>query len=156
MSRPTRGWLLVGVQAILLVALVVVPHGETTTARIALGAILIAAGAVLGGVAGFRLGSALTPTPVPMPGASLRTDGPYRAVRHPIYSAVLVAAIGFAVAFGSLWTWLIVVLLGIFFLMKARWEDALLREAHGPEWELWKSSTGALIPRIPARRKQRR
>lgn len=156
MSRHTLGWLLVGVQAVLLVALVLVPHGQTGVARIILGALLITAGVAFGGAAGFRLGSALTPTPVPVPGATLRTDGPYRAVRHPIYSAVLVAAIGFAVAFGSAWTWLIVVLLGLFFWVKSRWEDALLKEAHGPEWELWMSTTGALIPRIPARRGQRR
>ncbi len=155
MSRHTLGWLLVGVQAVLLVALVLVPHGQTGVARIILGAALMAAGAAFGGAAGFRLGSALTPTPVPLPGATLSTDGPYRVVRHPIYSAVLVAAIGFAVAFGSSWTWLIVVLLGLFFWLKSRWEDALLKEVHGPEWESWMSTTGALVPRIPIGRGQR-
>lgn len=156
MSRHTVGWLLVVIQFVLLVALVLVPRGDTDIARVILGAILIATGAAVGGLAGVRLGSALTPTPVPVPGATLRTDGPYRAVRHPIYSAVLLASIGFAVAFGSVWTWLVVVLLALFFWVKSRWEDALLKEAHGPEWELWMSTTGALVPRIPARRGPRR
>lgn len=156
MSRHVIGWLLVGCQAVLLVALVVVPRSDTDIARVVLGALLIAAGAVFGGMAGLRLGSALTPTPVPLAGATLRTDGPYRAVRHPIYSAVLLAALGYAVAFGSVWTWLVVVLLVIFFWGKSRWEDTMLKEVHGPEWELWMSTTGALIPRIPVRRGQRR
>lgn len=156
MSRHILGWVLVGAQAVLLVALVLVPREDTNIARIALGALLMATGAVIGGVAGVRLGSALTPTPVPLAGSTLRTEGPYRTVRHPIYSAVLLAALGFAVAFGSGWTWLVVGLLALFFWGKSRWEDSLLKEAHGPEWELWQSTTGALVPRLPTRRGNRR
>ena len=49
------------------------------------------------------LGTALTPTPVPQEGAALRTSGIYAVVRHPIYVGILVAALGFALAVGSIW-----------------------------------------------------
>src|ERR1700734_1782314 len=39
----------------------------------------------------------------------LVTSGPYRLVRHPIYSGILVAGIGTAVALS--WAWLIVIVL---------------------------------------------
>jgi protein-S-isoprenylcysteine O-methyltransferase Ste14 len=36
-----------------------------------------------------HLGPSLTPFPAPLPGASLRQDGLYRVVRHPIYGGGL-------------------------------------------------------------------
>ncbi len=155
MTRHAVGWTLVAIQGLLLVALVIAPHTDTNIARVAVGALLIAAGAVIGTRAGLRLGPALTPTPVPLAGASLRTDGPYSAVRHPIYAAVLLAALGFTVAVGSVWTWLVMGLLTAFFWGKSRWEDTLLQQAHGPEWELWRARTGALIPHLTRRRGSR-
>ena len=152
MPRALTGWLLVCLQVILLVALVVVPRADPNLIRIAIGAVLIILGLLFGIAAGIRLGTALTPTPVPVPGAALRTEGPYRLVRHPIYSAVLLASLGYAIALGSWWTWFVLLLLVLFFWAKSRWEDSLLRQAHGPEWELWMSTTGALVPRLPARR----
>src|SRR5262249_12965461 len=45
----------------------------------------------------------------------LVTSGPYRFVRHPIYSGILVAGLGTATALK--WTWLIAVLLaGVYFV----------------------------------------
>src|SRR5664279_5529769 len=48
----------------------------------------------------------------------LVTSGPYRLVRHPIYSGILVAGVGTAVALS--WPWLIaVVLAGVHFVYSA-------------------------------------
>jgi hypothetical protein len=35
----------------------------------------------------------------------------------------------------------------VFFWLKSRWEDSLLAEEYGTEWQSWAKSTGALIPR---------
>jgi protein-S-isoprenylcysteine O-methyltransferase Ste14 len=67
-------------------------------------------------------------------------------VRHPIYSGVLLALLGFVIAVGSWWSliwWLIAV---VFFLIKSRWEDSLLRAKHPGEWDIWALQTPALIP----------
>ena len=141
------GWFLVVVQATLLVLLVVVPRAPFSSLRLVAGLAIIALAALLGAWAGIRLGSALTPTPLPIPGAALRTDGPYALVRHPIYAAVLLAAVGYTLSLGSWWTVLVLAILTVFFVLKSRWEDRLLSEVHGEEWTSWARMTGALLPR---------
>ena len=147
MSRTVTGWVLVAVQFALLAVLVLLPWRTPTLASLAVGVPLAAAGIVLGLLASRRLGSALTPTPVPIAGAGLRTDGVYASVRHPIYSAVLLLALGFVVAVGSWWTAACALVLLAFFVAKSRWEDRLLRSEYGAEWDAWASRTGALVPR---------
>ena len=151
MHRGILGWTLVAVQFVLLVAVVLLPRTTPTLPRMAIGVPIIAAGAALGLVAFRHLGSALTATPVPIEGAGLRTDGAYRYVRHPIYSSILLMAIGYAIVMGSIWTWLGVAVLGAFFVMKSRWEDSLLAETYGEVWVRWAEGTGALTPRITRR-----
>jgi protein-S-isoprenylcysteine O-methyltransferase Ste14 len=141
------GWALVALQFVLLVALVVVPRREPNWPTSVLGALIVLAGVALGFVAFRALGSALTPTPVPIEGVGLRTDGLYAYVRHPIYSAVLLMVVGYLVALGSLWSVGVALALIVFFWLKSRWEDQLLAAAYGAEWTAWAAQTGALIPR---------
>lgn len=152
MSRGTIGWTLVVVQFGLLAVLVLLPRREASLVAVAAGLALVVAGAVLGLAASRRLGRALTPTPVPIAGAGLRTGGAYRFVRHPIYSAVLLMVVGYVVAVGSAWSAGCAVVLLVFFWSKSRWEDGLLRAEYGQEWVLWADRTGGLIPRASARR----
>src|SRR5262249_39401483 len=57
----------------------------------------------------------------------LVTSGPYRFVRHPIYSGILVAGFGTAVALS--WLWLAVfALAGIYFIYSAWVEERYLTE----------------------------
>lgn len=147
MTRARLGWLLVVLQFVLLVVLVLLPHRPATLLSLAIGVPLIAAGLVLGLAASRRLGAALTPTPVPIADAGLRTSGVYSYVRHPIYSAILLAALGFTIALGSWWTLLGLVALVAFFAVKYRWEDRLLAQEYGTAWQDWAARTGALVPR---------
>jgi protein-S-isoprenylcysteine O-methyltransferase Ste14 len=145
--RSTLAWLLVGVQGLLLIGLVVVPHRQPSLLSLLVGLLLVACAIVMAAAASRRLGSALTPTPVPRAQASLRTDGPYRWVRHPIYSAIILGAIGWVVALGSPATLIVALVLTAFLVAKSRWEDRLLAEAYGQPWRDWAASTGALLPR---------
>lgn len=153
MGRNATGWLLVGLQVVVFVVLLLLPWREPSVLGIVVGAVLAASGGVLAFVAMRTLGRALTPTPVPIEGAGLRTDGPYRVVRHPIYSALLLITLGFLVAVGSLagWVWGLVIV--GFFWSKSRWEDSLLRRTYPGEWDAWASRTGALLPRLPSARR---
>lgn len=148
MNRGTVGWLLVVLQFVLLLVLILLPWRTPSALSIVVGLLLVVAGAILGLVAGRRLGRALTPTPVPIAGAGLRTDGAYRWVRHPIYSAVLLMVLGYVIAIGSIWTAVGAVVLLVFFVLKSRWEDGLLHEQYGDEWAAWAARTGALVPRL--------
>lgn len=76
---------------------------------------------------------------------ALVTSGPYRLVRHPIYSGLLVAGIGTAVALG--WLWLpVVVLAGIYFLYSAGVEERYLAEQFPDTYPTYRRSTKMLVP----------
>jgi protein-S-isoprenylcysteine O-methyltransferase Ste14 len=75
----------------------------------------------------------------------LVTSGPYHLVRHPIYSGILVAGVGTAVALS--WLWLIAVgLAGIYFLYSATVEERYLTEQFPDVYPAYKHSTKMLVP----------
>jgi len=77
----------------------------------------------------------------------LVTSGPYRLVRHPIYSGILLAGAGTAVALS--WPWLTaVVLAGIYFLYSATVEERHMTEQFPDTCPVYKSSTKMLVPFI--------
>jgi protein-S-isoprenylcysteine O-methyltransferase Ste14 len=77
----------------------------------------------------------------------LVTTGPYHFVRHPIYSGILVAGLGTALALS--WPWLIAVALaGVYFLYSARVEERYLTEQFPDQYPVYKRSTKMLLPFI--------
>jgi protein-S-isoprenylcysteine O-methyltransferase Ste14 len=75
-------------------------------------------------------------------------SGPYRWVRHPIYSGVILAMAGTAVENGRLRSILGVLLVFIGFWIKSRKEEHFMRQTFGQHYEVYCQSTGALIPRL--------
>jgi protein-S-isoprenylcysteine O-methyltransferase Ste14 len=77
----------------------------------------------------------------------LVTSGPYRLVRHPIYSGILVAGLGTALALS--WWWLIAVALaGLYFLYSARIEESFMTDRFPDDYPGYRSSTKMLLPFI--------
>ena len=75
----------------------------------------------------------------------LVTSGPYHLVRHPIYSGILVAGAGTAVALG--WIWLIAVALaGVYFVYSASVEERYMNEQFPDAYPGYKRSTKMLVP----------
>jgi protein-S-isoprenylcysteine O-methyltransferase Ste14 len=75
----------------------------------------------------------------------LVTSGPYRLVRHPIYSGIIVAGIGTALALS--WLWLpVVALAGIYFVYSATVEERYLAEQFPDSYAPYKRSTKMLVP----------
>ena len=75
----------------------------------------------------------------------LVTSGPYRLVRHPIYTGLLLGVIGTAV--GLSWTWLIAVALaGAYFIYSAVVEERNLTEQFPDTYPAYKRSTKMLVP----------
>ncbi len=131
MSERSIGWAFVAAQAALIVALVVVPsasHFPTPPWLRTACAVLFWLGVAIAVIAGLVLGRALTATPVPTARATLRTTGPYRVVRHPIYTGVVLIVVAIAVRSGNV----VGLALGAatigFFHVKASWEERRLRE----------------------------
>jgi protein-S-isoprenylcysteine O-methyltransferase Ste14 len=75
----------------------------------------------------------------------LVTSGPYHLVRHPIYSGILVAGAGTALALG--WMWLIaVVLAGVYFVYSATVEERYMNEQFPDTYPGYKRATKMLVP----------
>jgi protein-S-isoprenylcysteine O-methyltransferase Ste14 len=79
----------------------------------------------------------------------LATDGPYRFVRHPLYTGNILLVVGFAVA-GSRWWGLPLALLFFWFYYPTaiEYEDRKLQRIFGAVWEQWSARTPALLPRL--------
>jgi protein-S-isoprenylcysteine O-methyltransferase Ste14 len=77
----------------------------------------------------------------------LVTSGPYHMVRHPIYSGILTAGIGTAVALS--WPWLIAVALAaVYFVYSATVEERYLSEQFPDAYPAYRRSTKMLVPFI--------
>ena len=77
----------------------------------------------------------------------LVTSGPYHLVRHPIYTGMLAAGVGTAVALS--WNWLIaVVLAAIYFIYSATVEERYLRDQLPGTYAAYKRTTKMLLPFI--------
>ena len=75
------------------------------------------------------------------------TSGPYRLVRHPIYSGILVAGLGTALALS--WQWLVAVILaGVYFVYSATVEERYLIEQFPDSYPQLRRSTKMLFPYI--------
>jgi protein-S-isoprenylcysteine O-methyltransferase Ste14 len=81
-------------------------------------------------------------------GHQLIRTGPYRWVRHPIYSGLTLGMIGTAITQGQLRGVVAVALLWIGFTMKRRIEEGFMRSTFGHEYEEYSRSTGAIVPRL--------
>jgi protein-S-isoprenylcysteine O-methyltransferase Ste14 len=77
----------------------------------------------------------------------LVASGPYHLVRHPIYSGILLASIGTAVALS--WLWLVAVALaGVYFIYSATVEERYLTEQFPDAYPVYRRSTKMLVPFI--------
>lgn len=75
----------------------------------------------------------------------LVTSGPYRLVRHPIYTGIVTATIGTAVALT--WFWLVpVVLAAAYFTYSAIIEERNLTEQFPNSYPMYKRSTKMIVP----------
>lgn len=79
-------------------------------------------------------------------GHTLICQGPYRVVRHPIYSGLLLALLGVAVIVGEVRGLLGV---GVFFLaywLKSSMEERFMLEEFGAEYRSYQQRVKALVP----------
>jgi protein-S-isoprenylcysteine O-methyltransferase Ste14 len=104
-SFVDRGGVWVAVQFVWFAAVVLVGRLDLATfafsGRQTLGWVLIGGALVLGIAASSSLGRNLTPFPKPVADGSMVEHGPYRLVRHPIYTAVIIGMLGIAVRGGD-------------------------------------------------------
>ena len=143
------GAVLVGLQFALLAWLAV-------KAAVGLGAARLPADALAAAAAAIALGlwalSANRPgnfhiRPVPREGGHLVQHGPYRWIRHPMYSALLLAGVAAARLSGDGVSWLILLALAAVLAVKATVEERAL-VAHYTDYPDYQQRTRRFVPGI--------
>jgi protein-S-isoprenylcysteine O-methyltransferase Ste14 len=148
-SRELRVRVVIVALAFLLIRLGVLRgHGvETEPVLEAIGLALFAAGLAFAVWARVHIGRNWGTPMTQKPDPELVTSGPYSLVRHPIYSGILIAGVGTAIALG--WVWLTVVgLAGIYFVYSARVEERFLSETFPDSYPAYRDETKMLVPYV--------
>lgn len=110
------------------------------------GVALTACGIAFAAWARFALGGNWSSEITVKEGHELVRSGPYRFVRHPIYSGVLLALFGTAVCIGEIRAAVAFVLFLAGFWVKARTEEALMVAQFGEQYRRYQREVKALIP----------
>ncbi len=79
-------------------------------------------------------------------GHELVKSGPYRWLRHPIYTAMLGMFLATFIATGQLHSAIAVVMMTALYQRKIRLEENILRETFGPQFDDYRRDTWALVP----------
>lgn len=118
----------------------------TTCFRIS-GASLMAWGVVLGAAALRRLHPSITASGALKPEGALVTSGPYRFVRHPVYTAQMLLTFGWSLALGGWLTSLYAIALIVVLNFKSLKEERRLLQRF-PEYRDYQSRTRKFVPFI--------
>lgn len=74
--------------------------------------------------------------------------GPYRWVRHPMYSVLMVHAVGLGIVAANIWVLALGVLRALMFFVRIPREEAMLIARFGDQYREYAKRTGRLVPRL--------
>ena len=77
----------------------------------------------------------------------LVTTGPYKYVRHPIYTGILLGVLGTALATDLYWL-IVLLILGVYFVHSARVEERIMVDAFPADYPDYRSHTKMIVPLV--------
>ena len=81
-------------------------------------------------------------------GHELIRTGPYRNIRHPIYTGILIGFLGFAIVGGQVRGLIAVAVVWFSFFIKAKREEKFLAQEFGPKFDEHTRHTGMFLPKF--------
>ena len=111
-----------------------------------IGAAMVAAGIAFAVWARYHIGRNWSGVITVKEDHQLVRTGPYGLVRHPIYSGLLLAIAGSALARGTLGGLLAVALVLFSFMRRIATEERWMTETFGAAYEDYRAATSALVP----------
>jgi len=116
-----------------------------------IGAVIFAAGIWYFWQSHVALAQNWTPVLEVREGNTLVTSGPYRFVRHPMYSASFVVDIGISLLCAN---WLVASTLmagmTIMYAVRVKDEEQMMLDSFGEEYRTYMESTGRIVPKLSA------
>ena len=109
---------------------------------------LLLTGGLLTAAGARALGRQLTPLPAPPASGRLVVDGPYRYVRHPIYSGVVLGALGLALLTAHPLRLALTPVIIAFFNAKAIREEHWLNQRYPEAYSAYRQRVPRLLPRL--------
>ncbi|MGD0535494.1 MAG: isoprenylcysteine carboxylmethyltransferase family protein [Methanoregula sp.] len=128
-----------------IMAVQVVPSGIGFTIA---GLLITVAGLAFAIWARVHLGKNWSGMPTIREEHTITRTGPYRFVRHPIYSGLILALTGTAIGIGYFLIFCCVLLVFGLLVIKFRMEEKFLEEEFGEEYARYKREVKALIPYV--------
>jgi protein-S-isoprenylcysteine O-methyltransferase Ste14 len=115
---------------------------------LAVGSALTIAGIAFAIWARYHIGRYWSSTVSLRAGHELIRTGPYARIRHPIYTGILLAVVGTALAIGRYRALVAFVIMLLAFTWKSKREEALLAGQFGSAFEEHRRHTGFFLPRV--------
>jgi len=112
-----------------------------------LGAAMMLFGVIVGTKAVVQMNRHISALPSPKKGSVLLCTGVYGVIRHPMYSALSLAAVGYGLFDSDLYKIVLSLLLLLFFEVKSQYEETRLL-IFFPDYKDYKSRTGKFFPLI--------
>jgi protein-S-isoprenylcysteine O-methyltransferase Ste14 len=113
-----------------------------------IGVLLTAAGVVVAFWARAHLGSNWSGVVTLKQGHELIRTGPYRTIRHPIYTGILLSMLGTVAAMGEVRALIAFFIVCMSLYIKARREESFLSAEFGPRFVEHRQHTGMFLPRV--------
>ena len=147
-----EGWFVLQIVFMLLVGAAGVIFGGNWSgaprfASSVAGGALVLAGVALGYLGIRDLDRSLSPMPRPRDTAVLIQDGVYRRLRHPIYAALILLAVGWSLLMASVLALAMALALAVLMDLKARREEVWLREKY-PGYAEYAEHTKRFVPGV--------
>ncbi|HVN44636.1 MAG TPA: isoprenylcysteine carboxylmethyltransferase family protein [Steroidobacteraceae bacterium] len=111
-----------------------------------IGVALVAGGLAFAIWARWHLGANWSGTVTVKQDHELIRSGPYAWVRHPIYTGLLTALLGTAIASATVHAALGLVFIAVAFIYKSRVEEGFMRETFPEEYRRYSAQVPALVP----------
>ena len=83
-------------------------------------------------------------------GHELVTSGPFAIIRHPMYSGLILAALGSLLLYTT-WITLFYALFSPFIILRAYREEMVLAAEFGEQWQEYSKRVPAFVPRLKRR-----
>lgn len=145
-----RGELWGAVQVVFVYMMLKEPGSMDVFFSFLVGPVVLAAGAALSLKGAWDLGrKQISLWPAPVPDGTLRTDGIYGYIRHPLYAGVLLTSFGYAAATVSAERFVLTFALLYALKKKVDVEEKFLEEAYGDEFDDYVEATPyKFIPKV--------